>query len=902
MYYEALPTKNSQWVHHSFVWTHDISTGETTMTIGMNVGRSDEVTYVIKTTDLSEAMTGSYDIGKGSNSEALSLGTHGRFDNFCHWNRALSNAELAIIQEKGCNGIDTTDLEFHYDFEDVRTDSPQVKDLVSGDYNGLIRSETFGDAIFPIVTPTSFPISGSGYQTHQIFPDSETTVSIVTNSATSWKLLPTDLTILGLGSLKVDGVDVTAGVEQTTFDLVFTPSSTLTVDSIEFFITAIDGGDEVNGKVTLVPNKKPTCVDFDWSIDESDIKMLYVDKAYRLAEDDGDQLEFYITSLPVIDGLEVRVAPSTVTDIFDSCSPITLIPDTPYHLPFSRLATKHVGILTSSLVSSFKYKMYDGMLFSDECTVNFTVNVIAKPPVPRDSSITVNEDNTITVETKFDEYDGEPVVVTITKFPSKGTLFQHDSEVEVKGHFSSVLTTQWAKTATASSAWPGEGYAASGMEGEADRFPEHGDLLGTWGPSIDPLEDGREWWEHQWIEITLEKPVMVTAISLYETWHPNSCTQIKAKNPDTGEWEIIWSVEETKYLILNPDPAVTQSDISSYTTCPKPFVTSEIHFDLVLSPNHYVMIDAIQVNGLEEVPMNVVIDPLNRLLFKPDSQANGLDSFEYVCNDCQYYQSRRDLKPAARTGTVNLDITPVNDDPVAIHQTLSAQDEDSQLLIELNASDPDETSVEQLEFQIKTLPKHGILKFGNLFAETNMAIPRFLTYIPTVCKSGGKTNEDSFEFVVLDGDNAKDYGVIEVNVECLDKTYEQSISVLALFWIVNAILVGQSIALIISFVKHKRNIVVRLASLRFSVTGLVFAASGTFYGALFTSQKAWACNLRGFALLMVMGGYAGMLFFKSLRIAKLVNNKKFKKIRVTDKALFVKFFMPMFACVVGRFG
>eukprot|EP01029_Cantina_marsupialis_P019066 TRINITY_DN4434_c0_g5_i1.p1 TRINITY_DN4434_c0_g5~~TRINITY_DN4434_c0_g5_i1.p1 ORF type:complete len:532 (-),score=133.69 TRINITY_DN4434_c0_g5_i1:636-2231(-) len=246
-----------------------------------------------------------------------------------------------------------------------------------------------------------------------------------------------------------------------------------------------------------------------------------------------------------------------------------------------------------------------------------------------------------------------------------------------------------------------------------------------------------------------------------------------------------------------------------------------------------------------------------------------------------------------------MNVLSVNDAPVAKDATISVEDEDAEAVLTLIAEDPDETTTSALQFQITELPTYGTLFSGGKIVEIGTDVSPEVHFVPFLCEFGGDILEDSFVFSVSDSDYASSLGVIEVNIECQDKPFEMSSGVLVAYWLIASLLVIQSVFLIVSFTKHKRNIVVRLASYRFSVTGLIFSASGFIYGALFTSQKEWACQLRGLALLFTMGGYCGMLYFKSLRISKLVNNKKFKKIRVTDRALFLKFFVPMFLVVIA---
>ena len=107
-----------------------------------------------------------------------------------------------------------------------------------------------------------------------------------------------------------------------------------------------------------------------------------------------------------------------------------------------------------------------------------------------------------------------------------------------------------------------------------------------------------------------------------------------------------------------------------------------------------------------------------------------------------------DADPAlSDEATVTIDVTDVNEAPVAYPQSVSVE-EDGSLQIVLTGSDPDE---DELDFEVTVDPEHGVV--------TGTA-PN-LTYTPTVNYHG----PDSLTFVVTDGAEESPPAVVTITVE-----------------------------------------------------------------------------------------------------------------------------------------
>jgi hypothetical protein len=154
------------------------------------------------------------------------------------------------------------------------------------------------------------------------------------------------------------------------------------------------------------------------------------------------------------------------------------------------------------------------------------------------------------------------------------------------------------------------------------------------------------------------------------------------------------------------------------------------------------------VSTFEDTPLGIVLigsdpdhDPLSytivstpthgtlggiapNLVYTPTANYNGTDSIVFTVNDC--------LESSEQV-MVDIDVTPVNDAPIADPQAITT-DEDIPVNIVLTGSDPDE---DPLTFSVVTSPTHGTL---------NGVAPN-LTYTPNPDYNGS----DIFLFLVNDG-------------------------------------------------------------------------------------------------------------------------------------------------------
>ncbi len=69
--------------------------------------------------------------------------------------------------------------------------------------------------------------------------------------------------------------------------------------------------------------------------------------------------------------------------------------------------------------------------------------------------------------------------------------------------------------------------------GPPDTYPQYGDIGTAWSPATE--DDQREF-----IELRFPNPAKVQSVAVWETYNPGAIDTIYVKNPNTGQWQIVW--------------------------------------------------------------------------------------------------------------------------------------------------------------------------------------------------------------------------------------------------------------------------------------------------------------------------------------------------------------------------
>ena len=136
---------------------------------------------------------------------------------------------------------------------------------------------------------------------------------------------------------------------------------------------------------------------------------------------------------------------------------------------------------------------------------------------------------------------------------------------------------------------------------------------------------------------------------------------------------------------------------------------------------------------------------LPELIYKPNQDFNGEDSFTFVVNDG---------KLDSQIATVGIKINPVNDPPIAYAKDIEI-DENMSVKIDLSGKDVDG---DKLEFKIIDQPKNGIIE-GSL---------PDLIYKPNYAFSG----KDSFTYIVNDGKIDSEPVTVNINIKSTSNPYD----------------------------------------------------------------------------------------------------------------------------------
>lgn len=382
---------------------------------------------------------------------------------------------------------------------------------------------------------------------------------------------------------------------------------------------------------------------------------------------------------------------------------------------------------------SFSFIVNDGSLDSAPAVVGITVTRTNEPPVANGQNLSTNEDVPLAVTLTGTDGDNDELTFRVTLDPAHGTIsgtvpnltYTPDPNYYGDDNFSFVVNDGLVDSAEAIIALtiasvndaPGANpqsvsvsediaksitLTGSDIDGNTLTFtvesgPSHGTLSGvapalTYTPALNyngpdsftfKVFDGTSYSENAQVSIT------VTAVN-----------DAPVANPQTTA-----TAEDTELSLV-----LTGSDVDG----------DSISFTIQSGPTH----GSLSGTGANRV-------------YKPSVNFNGSDSFIFVANDGQTNSA-----PA----TVSITVSPVNDAPIALPQSLFV-DEDGTLNVVLTGSDADGDG---LTFAVVTGPAHGAL---------SGAVPN-LVYTPASNYNGN----DTFTFTVSDGTLVSDAALVTITV------------------------------------------------------------------------------------------------------------------------------------------
>ena len=156
------------------------------------------------------------------------------------------------------------------------------------------------------------------------------------------------------------------------------------------------------------------------------------------------------------------------------------------------------------------------------------------------------------------------------------------------------IQEQWVSSLNGYSAQYDAGsWQAANIIGAPRVYPQYGDLAGAWAQPYNSQN-------MEWVDFSIETPVWLTQIDVYETFNPGAITRIEAFNALTESWEAI-------YVNENPTSAGGASRIFTPELTLPQFVTDRLKMTLnCAAVPGYNEIDCIKVIGgtyVGEVPL-----------------------------------------------------------------------------------------------------------------------------------------------------------------------------------------------------------------------------------------------------------------------------------------------------------
>mmetsp|Transcript_29388 Transcript_29388/g.32665 ORF Transcript_29388/g.32665 Transcript_29388/m.32665 type:complete len:1191 (+) Transcript_29388:13-3585(+) len=664
------------------------------------------------------------------------------------------------------------------------------------------------------------------------------------------------------------------------FTFVYVPRVSLTSQVSDSFTMNVDGE---NTTVLVYLNRAPTALNFVFEgreDEDSDIvlgRRLYPDlkaTGFTSVDADSDDVMAYITRSPVNGVLklagDVVQGPLPVGGFFINDTSITI-------------TYKGNSHLFGEQIDSFSYLLEDinGARSQEE---NVTITLLSVPDIPAvdASQVSTDEDTEVVVTISWMSLDNETLddVLRITQLPTQGRLFQYNATSQTRGEEIILGSTvelakgAWANSSASSSFWDGASgnWHVEQLEGPADTFPAYGDIPTSWAPSGPNRAE--------WVEVTFTESVFPQQIEIYETYYPGNVVDVLVFNEEVNRWLSISNPETNENLFISG-----QSRVFSPNICPIPFKTRKVRIETQPGgEGAFVEFDAVRLWGTSQIDSSIVTDPQGRVVYVPNQDANGLDTFKYLVNDCKYYLRFRDL--GLLDSHVNVTINPINDVPVIIPTPIDTTlEETTNIVLDIGDVDNDALSV-----TITKLPEGGTLQqlgkaLTNVPVQVNAST---LSYVSdkSQCVTLQEKAQVYFKYRVSDGILSSDEAQVNITIKCINfvSTREVSDSVSYSLIVCSIIcVIAVCVALFLVFYWRDTATMIRVSPL-FCALNLVGALLLCISPILLASELNTCMPWSWFALLGITM-FVSPIIVKTYRVDKIFHAKKMIAKVITNKDL-----------------
>mmetsp|Transcript_9320 Transcript_9320/g.9396 ORF Transcript_9320/g.9396 Transcript_9320/m.9396 type:complete len:1334 (-) Transcript_9320:2058-6059(-) len=675
----------------------------------------------------------------------------GWIDELKFYNRILSSAEIASNWQKQGNTSDTS-LFIYYNFDEGPKASSNtiINHGTVGSMADLMNGEMYGGGLYYDIQTSSIrsvkpakyvpgvPVLG---QTNalpiSVSVDATTTKRVkitcsdLTVTATSVQITTVNVTGQIYQAPTASGKDVTLGaaittapttLTSTTAELMYVAPSIQAHNFDVFTYSCTCGSATEIGKVVIRVSDPPTSY--------SDISVTMVVNTRLSFGLGGTQpinglLSAKITSLPAkgtlyqssFDDPDVKVA-------------ITAVP-TNVTNPF--LVVEYSSDTGEIGVDTFTFKTYHhGVEAVSAASVKVDIQSWDYPPsVPAKISLVSSNRQEKNIPLQVEDSNSKQFVgIYILSLPAKGKLYQVDGSGNKRAEITQVFSPyiiqapvyQYASAVVNVSSFWGGSMSWSPLQtlGPQDCFV-YGDCILSWSPlTIDgaggfasgegngvkyannPTATAEQFGWTEFIELSFDNEVYISELLIGENRGMGTVKNIKAKD-FLGNWMTIHSVREVDWKIQELYSKFSQYRNFLPEICKTPFKTKLIRIEMDTRVPDWNEIDFVRLGGtLAPDESQVYWNGVGtwNVIYEPNPDASGLDSFTYNANNCPTDANSWGESPTS----VEINVIPTGTAGTQLVNRFGATE------IDLSLWSVNSASAAPLSFTITRLPSSGVLK------------------------------------------------------------------------------------------------------------------------------------------------------------------------------------------------